>query len=42
MNKLFDTSDPENNLGPFLVAVIIALAIAVVLGGLGLARHGGL
>ena len=37
--KLFDTEDPNNNLGPIVVA-IIATAVVFILGGMfSLVRH---
>jgi hypothetical protein len=30
LKQLFDTSNPDNNLGPFLVAAAIALAVALL------------
>ena len=39
MKDLFDTSNPDNNLGPLLVAVLIAIVAAVVFGVFGASSH---
>jgi hypothetical protein len=36
--RLFDTHDPDNNLGPLVVAVIIAIATAIITGAIGLSH----
>lgn len=38
-HRLFDTHNPDNELGPFVVAMLISIVVAVVLGGLGIASH---
>lgn len=35
---LFDTSDPNNNLGPFVTAVLIAIATVLIAMAIGLSR----
>ena len=36
---LFDTSNPDNGLGPLILAILISIVTAVVFGGLGLSMH---
>lgn len=37
--KLFDTTNPDNQLGPLILAILIAIVAAVILGGFGIAGH---